>query len=149
MWHLPSLPQIYSSVFTILQHICRKQICVLNLLGGDGRYLADPKAFLFSLVNKPGWAPVKLPQRKDPRVTGGAVVHIQKDGPTFGYGYDLHVDATRLKDGHKYSSWTSLGKTYTPPNGYSFGSTFAKTFLHGGSDISFIPDEVEMFYETT
>ena len=28
--------------------------------GSEGRY--DSNAFLFSLVNKPGWAPVKLPQ---------------------------------------------------------------------------------------
>ena len=27
MWHLPSLQQIYSAVFTILQHTCREQIC--------------------------------------------------------------------------------------------------------------------------
>ena len=26
----------------------------------DDQY--DPKAFLFSVVNKPGWEPVKLPQ---------------------------------------------------------------------------------------
>ena len=131
-----------------MRHICRQQICVLNLLGDDARYLADPKAFLFSLVNKPGWAPVKLPQRKDPSVAGGAVVHVQTDGPTFGRGYDLYVNADRPERGHLHS-WTNLGETYTPPYGHSYGSTFAKTFLHGGSDNWFIPDEVEMFYETT
>ena len=120
----------------------------MNLLGDDARYLADPKAFLFSLVNKPGWAPVKLPQRKDPSVTGGAVVHTLTNGPIFGYGYDLYVDGYRHELGYK-DSYTKPGKTYTPPNGHSYGSTFAKTFLHGGSDIWFIPDEVEMFYETT
>ena len=26
MWHLPGLPQIYSSVFTFLQHICSEKI---------------------------------------------------------------------------------------------------------------------------
>ena len=148
MWHLPSLPQIYPSVSTILRHICREQICVLNLLGGDGIYLPDPKAFLFSLVNKPGWAPVKLPQRKDPSVTGGALVHSPTNGPTFGYGYDLRVDGGRHEQGYK-DSRTNLDKTYTPPNGHNFRSTFATTFLHGGSDYTFIPDEVEMFYETT
>ena len=120
----------------------------MNLLGDDARYLADPKAFQFSLVNKPGWAPVKLPQRKDHSVTGGAVVHVQTDGPIFGYGYDLCIDGYRHELGYK-DSRTDLGKTYSPPNGHSYGSTFAKTFLHGGSDIWFIPDEVEMFYETT
>ena len=120
----------------------------MNLLGVDGGYLPDPKAFLFSLVNKPGWAPVKLPQRKDPSVTRGAVVHGPTDGPTFGYGYDLHVDGYRHEQGDK-DSWTNLGKTYTPPNGHNYGSTFATTFLHGGSDRTFFPDEVEMFYETT
>ena len=118
----------------------------MNLLGDDARYLPDPKAFLFSLVNKPGWAPVKLPQRKDPSVTGGAVVHVQTDGPIFGYGYDLYFEGNRHELG-LLDSRTNLGETYTPPNGHSYGSTFAKTFLHGGSDMFFIPDEVEMFYE--
>ena len=27
MWHLPGLPQIYSSVFTLLQHIYLEKIC--------------------------------------------------------------------------------------------------------------------------
>lgn len=27
MWHLPSFPQIYPSVFTFLRHIFQKQIC--------------------------------------------------------------------------------------------------------------------------
>ena len=26
-WHLPSLPHIYSSVFTYLRHICKEKIC--------------------------------------------------------------------------------------------------------------------------
>ena len=27
MWHLPSLPYIYSSLFTYLRHICNEKIC--------------------------------------------------------------------------------------------------------------------------
>ena len=27
MWHLPSLPYIYSSLFTYLRHICKEKIC--------------------------------------------------------------------------------------------------------------------------
>ena len=27
MWHLPSMPCIYSAAFTYLRHICKEQIC--------------------------------------------------------------------------------------------------------------------------
>jgi len=121
---------------------------VLYPLGSTDHYAADPKAFLFSLVNKPGWAPVKLPQRKDPRVPNIAVLQGPNQGPTFGTGYDLQIDESNRKQGNS-NSYTDLGATYTPPNGYSYRSTFARTFLHGGSGMDFIPDEVEMFYETT
>lgn len=26
-WHLPSLPHIYSAVFTYLRHVCKEKIC--------------------------------------------------------------------------------------------------------------------------
>ena len=32
MWHLPSLPQIYPSAFTLLQNICQKQIVQIHFL---------------------------------------------------------------------------------------------------------------------
>ena len=35
MLHLPSLPQIYSSVFKILRHICQKQICAKSFFSSS------------------------------------------------------------------------------------------------------------------
>ena len=111
--------------------------------GPGGRY--DSNAFLFSLVNKPGWAPVKLPQ------TGeySSRRHYSIDdnpsyGPTFGGGSDIYISnyASSNRD-----SYVLLGYTYSPPSGYSYTSTFAKTFLAG--TYNFTPDEIETFYETT
>ena len=39
-----------------------------SLIVSSGRWQYDYKAFLFSLVNKPGWAPVKLPKRRTDRL---------------------------------------------------------------------------------
>ena len=44
-------------------------------------------------------------------------------------------------------SYSNLGNTYSPPSGYSYGSTFARTFLAG--TYQFTPGEIETFYETT
>ena len=85
-------------------------------------------------MNKPGWAPVKLPQ------TGThSIYECSSYGPTFGGGHDVHI--------HNYassssSSYTNLGFTYSAPSGYS-----ADTFLAG--TYQFTPDEIETFYETT
>ena len=108
-------------------------------------YRYDSQAFLFSLVNKPGWAPVKLPQT-------GAYSHYNIDsiydcssyGPIFGGGHDLYIADYASSSS---SSYTYLGWQYSPPSGYSHGSTFTKTFLAG--TYQFTPDEVETFYETT
>ena len=102
-------------------------------------YRYDSQAFLFSLVNKPGWAPVKLPQ------TGThSIYDCSSYGPTFGGGHDINiVDYASSSSG----SNTYLGLTYSAPSGYSYGSTFTWTFLAG--TLSFTPDEVETFYETT
>ncbi len=45
-------------------------------------------------------------------------------------------------------SYTDPGRNYSPPPGYSQGSSFARSFLTG-SYYHFQPDEVEIFYETT
>ena len=65
-------------------------------------------------------------------------------GPTFGGGYDIHIKNYASSNSNSYSD---LGWTYSPPSGYSYTSTFAKTFLAGTYE--FTPDEVETFYETT
>ena len=65
-------------------------------------------------------------------------------GPTFGEGYDINIKNYASSNSNSYSN---LGHTYSPPSGYSYGSTFAGTFLAG--TYTFTPDEVETFYEIT
>ena len=92
------------------------------LVGSRSGNRYDSNAFLFSLVNKPGWAPVKLPQ-------AGKYSYIE-----------IYASSNR-------NSNTNLGHEYSPPSEYSYGSTFTQTFLAG--TYTFTPDEIETFYETT
>ena len=95
---------------------------------------------MFSLVNKPGWAPVKLPQTGKYSSNRYSIYCYSSHGPTFGGGHEICI--------YRYGSFShsNVGYTYSPPGGYSFGSTFAATFLAGSH--TFSPDEVETFYET-
>ena len=115
------------------------------LASSSGRYQYDSKAFLFSLVNKPGWAPVKLSQ------TGQYSSHktysmysVSSYGPTFGGGFDITIRSYASSNSNSYSN---LGHTYSSPSGYRYASSFARTFLAG--TYKFTPDEVETFYEST
>ena len=114
------------------------------LIESGNKYQYDSKAFLFSLVNKPGWAPVKLPQtgRYSSRRTY-SVGFISSYGPTFGGGNDIYISNSASSNSNSYSN---LGHTYSPPSRHNYGSTFAKTFLAG--TYTFTPDEVETFYES-
>ena len=103
----------------------------------------DSSAFLFSLVNKPGWAPVKLPAY---RYYEKAIYDCSSFGPTFGGGYGIYIADHAPSSGRSY---TYPGYTYSPPSGYSFRDFFTYTFLQGQSTYYFTPDEVETFYETT
>lgn len=116
----------------------------LSFIDTSGDYLRDSKAFLFSLVNSPGWAPLKLPQTGENNNSRGSIRGNRELGPTFGGGYDISIYNNARSNSNTYSN---LGWTYSPPSGYSYGSTFAKTFLAGS--YWFRPDEVETFYETT
>ena len=105
----------------------------------------DSNAFLFSLVNKPGWAPVKLPQTgKYSSRRHYSIEYNPSFGPLFGGGSDICISNYASSYRNSYSS---LGYTYSPPSGHSYGSTFAQTFLAG--TYKFTPDEIETFYETT
>ena len=108
-------------------------------------YRYDSQAFLFSLVNKPRWAPVKLPQTGQ-YGNAHSIYDCSTYGPTFGGGHDIYIVNYASSSS---SSYANLGHTYSPPSGYNYGSTFARTFLAGGSNDRFTPDEVETFYETT
>ena len=115
------------------------------LVGSGSRYWYDSNAFLFSLVNKPGWAPVKLPQTgKYGNLRQNSIYNNPSLGPTFGEGSDLYISNYASSN---RNSGSNLGHTYSPPSGYSYRSTFARTFLAG--TYNFTPDEIETFYETT
>ena len=119
-----------------------------SLIDSSSGFQYDSKAFLFSVVNKPGWAPVKLPQTgkfSSSRHSRSRLSSIL-NGPTFGgvHGYcDLYISSDAWSNSKSYSD---LGHTYSPPSGYSWRNTFAQTFLAG--TYHFTPDEVETFYET-
>ena len=115
------------------------------LVDSGSGYRYDSNAFLFSLVNKPGWVPVKLPQTGKYNSSRSHSIHGNRSyGPTFGGGHDIHINnyASSIRN-----SYSNLGYTYSPPSGYSYSSTFAKSFMAGS--YRFTPDEVETFYETT
>ena len=99
---------------------------------------------MFSLVNKPGWAPVKLPQTGRYSYYRYSIYCGPGYGPSFGGGLDIHISNYASSNSNSYSD---LGYTYSPPSGYSYQSTFAKTFL-SGTNCNFTPDELETFYET-
>ena len=124
-------------------NLSQKSFVSFLLASGSGRYQYDSKAFLFSLVNKPGWAPVKLSQSE--HSSGKYSTFFRSSyGPTFGGGHDIHISNYASSNSYSYSN---LGNFYSPPSGYSYASTFAQTFLAGTHN--FTPDEVETFYETT
>ena len=116
----------------------------LSFLDTSRRYHYDSKAFLFSLINNPGWASLKLPQTETHSSSRRSIRCHSLLGPTFGGGYDIGIWNNARSNSNAYSN---LGWTYSPPSGYSYGSTFARTFLAGTN--KFTPDEVETFYETT
>ena len=114
-----------------------------SLIGSNLGYRYDSKAFLFSLVNKPGWGPCKLPQTGEYSSYRYSIYCYETFGPSFGAGPDIRC----FNDGSSPSSYsTALGHTYRPPIRGSYGSTSANTFLAGTH--FFTPDEVETFYET-
>ena len=117
---------------------------LFSLTDSSSKYQYDSKAFLFSLVNRPGWAPVKLPQTgRYSSSRAHSVLFGSSYGPTFGGGNDIHIPNSASSNSNSYSN---LGWTYSPPSGYSYSSTFAQTFLAG--TYNFTPDEVETFYES-
>ena len=95
-------------------------------------------------MNKPGWAPVKLPQTGEFSSHRAQSIYCDSTyGPTFGGGSDIFITSYASSNSNSFSN---LGWTYSPPSGYSYINTFAKTFLAGTH--KFTPDEVETFYET-
>lgn len=105
-------------------------------------YKYSPTAFLFSLVNKPGWEPMKMPQRGDGTSPVESIYACDRYGPVFGKGFDLKIgdDAEFNRN-----SLANIGWTFKPPIGSSYSTSFANTFMAGVERFS--PDEVEVLYE--
>ncbi|PFX12031.1 Aggrecan core protein [Stylophora pistillata] len=107
-------------------------------------YQDSPSTFLFSLVNKPGWGPVKLTHQGRYGQYRDSVLGCSHSGPTFGGAHDLFIASYASSNTYSYSD---LGFTYSPPSGHSYGTSFAQSFLAGS--YKFRPDDIEVFYETT
>ena len=113
-------------------------------LGSGCRYQYDSQAFLFSLVNEPGWPPVKFDQTASYGSHQSNSTYSCYNGPVFGGpSHDLKLDPSH------YHSHSDLGNTYSMPSAipssYSVGSPSARSFLAGS--YQFNPDEIETFYE--
>ena len=124
------------------------KITVLSIvyfkLGSSCSYHYDSAAFLFSLVNKPGWQPLKLDQTGQYSYQRRySIYSCSSYGPTFGGGHDIRIASNDILNTNSFSE---LGHTYSPPPGYSPGSSSTRSFLAGSH--TFRPDETEVFYET-
>ena len=104
----------------------------------------DSAAFLFSLVNLPGWPSLKLDQTGQYHSTRCSLYGYSSHGPTFGGGSDISIGNNAAAS--NTNSYSNFGYNYSPPPGNSLGSTFTQSFLAGS--YNFRPDEVEVFYET-
>ena len=114
-------------------------------LGYSCSWQYDSAAFLFSLVNKLGWQPLKLDQTGQySYYRSYSIYSCSSYGLTFGNGHDIYIANNAASNTNSYSD---LGHTYSPPAGYSYTSSFSRSFLAGS--YYFRPDEVEVFYETT
>ena len=125
--------------------IKRRRKILVCTIGSNCAYRYDSQAYLFSLVNKPGWGPVKLNQTGSySYYRSNSVYHCSSYGPTFGAGHDIYISSYAS---YSSSSYSNLDYTYSPPSGYYYGSNFVQTFLAGS--YSFTPDEIEVFYDET
>ena len=85
---------------------------------GGCQYWYDSAAFLFSLVNNPGWKPLKLDQTgRNASSTYCSIYSCSSHGPTFGHGLDIFIANA---ESEAYRSYTDLGITYSPPPGNSY-----------------------------
>ena len=84
LWHVSLSIRIISQM-ALLFHL-------YFLVGSGSRYWYDSNAFLFSLVNKPGLVPVKLPQTgKYSSRRQYSTEDILSYGPSFGGGHDMYI----------------------------------------------------------
>ena len=110
---------------------------LLNLfILGPCAYSSASKAFVYSLYNAKGYNPVKLVQY---RYQQYAVYRCSSHGPTFGWGYDIHIRDDAVNNQYSY---TECGQTYSNPTGYSGVNC---EFFTGS--YYFTPSDIEVFFE--
>ena len=101
-------------------------------------YKSSSHSFLFSLRSKDNLGPFKCPiydQRQDK-----AVWCYSLCGAIFGGGPDLHISSNANTN---LLSFTNLGNTYRPPDGYEPDTPQTRALLAGS--YKFTPTEVEVF----
>ncbi|XP_073249640.1 uncharacterized protein [Porites lutea] len=111
-----------------LQHLCETNA----FLHGYG---STSKSFIFSLLDKEGFAPFKSMVTN----TSFAIYRGSSYGPTFGREYDIYIADNANQNTNSY---TNFGSSYSLPNNV----TDRYTILAGARYFS--PDEVEVFYLT-
>ncbi|KAJ5080678.1 pep-cterm sorting domain-containing protein [Anaeramoeba ignava] len=109
---------------------------------GDVGFINDSNAFIFSLRNDKG-------DRKPEKFTikqgeEQYAIYSQKGkGPCFGGGYsgnpDIHLNS------NLQSGYSNFGNSYNPPNGITYNSNEAKSYL-AGSYSSWEVDELETYF---
>ncbi len=68
-----------------------------------------------------------------------AIYRYSSDGPTFDYGYDLHITDNAVS---RVYSYANIGNSYHLPPGYIAGQNNTQSLLAGGS--LFIPSAIEV-----
>ena len=92
-------------------------------------------AFIFSLRNKEGLEPFKSMVNNTSRAT----YRVLSYGPTFGYGWDIHIAHNANSNNNSYTDFGEFND-YPVPSGVQ-----DKYTILAGTN-SFTPDEVEVFY---
>ena len=100
-------------------------------------YTVDPKAFIFSLVNKEN-KPFKImcPNGTD------AIYCKSTRGPTFGGGFDIHISSDSNSN---QTSYSNFGHTYKHAE-YQYNTEKAKSILAGSYNFQTL--EIEVFIRT-
>ena len=129
----------FLSCHQMFHWMVNSNIFSLILSGSPCSYSAASKAFLFSLYNINGSAPVKLTQYGD--LVRQAMYGCHSYGPIFG-GHDIHITNDAV---HNNQSYTHCGHTYSAPPGYS---RHVSCRFFAGS-YKFSPSDIEVFYETS
>jgi hypothetical protein len=109
-----------------------------NSVWNEPRYIADSKAFLFSLTNKDN-EPCKM--NIDPNQSQYATYGDTEYGPTFGYSFDIRI---HNNPNTGKGSFTRLGSSYNHPR-YAKNSNEIKSFLAGS--YRFQLSEIEVYHK--